>query len=105
MWADLRIRGFLEQVTLLRRTQRAAESTLPLRSGILVFDINTHALLGRLAVGLGSNYFNYPQNLVRFGTDGLAFITSTGQVYLVDISTIPLLATPIRNSSRGHLPG
>ena len=67
-------------------------------SGILLFDINTHALLGRLPVNLGSNSFNYPyfpQNLVRFGPDGLAFLSTNRQVYIVSISAIPLLPTPI----------
>jgi uncharacterized protein (TIGR03437 family) len=64
-------------------------------SGILVFDSDTYALIGRLPVNLGTNLFNDPKNLVRFGADGLAFLTSTGQVYLVSISAIPLLAQPI----------
>jgi len=63
-------------------------------SGILIFDINTRVLLGRLPINLGSNIFNSPQSLVRFGADGLAFLTTTGQVYLVSISAIPLLPTP-----------
>jgi len=63
-------------------------------SGILIFDINTRVLLARLPINLGSNIFNSPQSLVRFGADGLAFLTTTGQVYLVSISAIPLLPTP-----------
>ncbi len=62
-------------------------------SGILIFDINTRVLLARLPINLGSNIFNSPQSLVRFGSDGLAFLTATGQVYLVSISAIPLLPT------------
>ena len=63
-------------------------------SGILIFDINTRVLLARLPINLGSNIFNSPRSLVRFGTDGLAFLTATGQVYLVSISAIPLLPAP-----------
>jgi hypothetical protein len=64
-------------------------------SGILIFDINTRALLTRFPINLGStlNYPISPQSLVRFGTDGLAFLAG-GQVYLVRISAIPLLPTP-----------
>lgn len=64
-------------------------------SGILIFDSNTHALLARLPISLGPNIFNYPTNLVRFGADGLAFLTSSDEVYLVSISAIPGLAQPI----------
>jgi len=62
--------------------------------GILIFDINTRVLLARLPINLGPNVFNSPQSLVRFGADGLAFLTTTGQVYLVSISAIPLLPAP-----------
>jgi hypothetical protein len=64
-------------------------------SGILIFDIKTRALLAHLPLNFGSNISNYPQSLVRFGADGLALLTTTGQVYLVSISAIPLLPTPI----------
>jgi uncharacterized protein (TIGR03437 family) len=66
-------------------------------SGILVFDSNTYALLGRLPINLGSvlNYPNYPQSLVRFGADRLAFLTNTSQLYIVSISSIPLLGVPV----------
>lgn len=35
------------------------------------------------------------RSLVRYGADGLAFHTDTGEIYFVDISSIPLLETPI----------
>lgn len=69
-------------------------------SGILVFDINTRALLGRLPIDLGSNIFDSPKDLVRLGADGLAFVTATGRVYLVSISAIPLLPTPPASTSQ-----
>lgn len=64
-------------------------------SGILVFDSNTHDLLARLPISLGSNSDEYPTNLVKIGPNALAFLTNTGEVYLVDISSIPLLTTPV----------
>lgn len=62
-------------------------------SGILVFNTTTYALIGRLAINIGDQ--NYPMNLVRFGSDGLALLTNAGQVYVVSIASIPPLATPV----------
>ena len=64
-------------------------------SGILVFDATTFALIGRLPINFGVSIQNYPVNVVRFGSDALAFLTSAGQVYLVSIASIPRLATPV----------
>jgi uncharacterized protein (TIGR03437 family) len=61
-------------------------------SGILVFDATTYSLIGRLAIN--NVQFN-PLNLVRFGSDGLALLTSAGQVYIVSIASIPRLAMPV----------
>lgn len=62
-------------------------------SGILVFDAATYSLIGRLAIHGGVPF--YPSDLVRFGSDGLALLTSAGQVYLVSIASIPPVATPV----------
>jgi hypothetical protein len=56
--------------------------------GILVFDIKTHAVLARFPLNVAPDFQNYPTRLVRFGADGLACITSSGQLYLVSISAI-----------------
>ena len=61
-------------------------------SGILVFDINTYALLARLPI---TTSLSQQLSLVRFGTDGLAFVTASGQLYIVSISAIPLLPTQV----------
>ncbi len=61
------------------------------RSGILMFDLNSHSLLGRLPVNLQG----YGLSLLRFGADGLALLTDTGTLYLTSISSIPLLPAPI----------
>jgi len=59
-------------------------------SGILIFDSNSFALLGRLPLSLGSNTV-IPQALVRVGANDLALLNSNGQLYLVSIPAIPLL--------------
>lgn len=63
-------------------------------SGILAFDINSHALLGRIPMSLGSNLVS-PQALVRAGANSLALLTTAGQLYIVNISAIQLLSTPV----------
>lgn len=59
---------------------------------LMMFDSGTYAMLGSLSMG---NYNIAPLDLVRYGSDGLAFHTSDGQLYLVQISAIPLLANPV----------
>jgi hypothetical protein len=60
---------------------------------VSIFDISTRALLGWENISLDSGY-SMALSLVRFGSDGLAFHTNDGQLYLVKISSIPLLPTP-----------
>jgi uncharacterized protein (TIGR03437 family) len=64
-------------------------------SGILIFDINSHALLARFPIATIFADTEYGVSLVRFGSDGLAFHTSAGHLYLVSIASIPLLQTPV----------
>jgi DNA-binding beta-propeller fold protein YncE len=61
------------------------------QGGLLVFDLRSHALLGRLYLPLEQ----LPASLVKWGADGLAYDTREGELYLVRISAIPLLAEPI----------
>lgn len=60
---------------------------------LTIFDSGTYALLASWRVP--NSYRMEPMDLVRFGSDGLAFHTSDGHLYLVQISAIPLLAAPI----------
>jgi hypothetical protein len=67
-------------------------------SQILMFDINTRALLGMLTVPIGNTAM--PQTLVRFGDEGLALSTKdiwSGkiQIFLTRVSAIPLLPAPV----------
>jgi len=64
-------------------------------SGILVFDMHTFALLGRLPIKWNPVSQVSAPTLVRYGANGLAFLTPDGKVYLVDIAAIPLLPTPV----------
>ena len=61
---------------------------------LLVFDSHTYAMLASWTIPMAGQTAA-PQSLVRFGTDGLAFSSSDGHLYLVRISTIPLLAAPV----------
>jgi hypothetical protein len=68
------------------------------QSAILMYDIKTYALLGSLPVSL--YYSVAPQNLVRFGADGLAFSTrdvfsGSATIYFTKVSAIPLLGAPV----------
>ncbi len=58
---------------------------------ILMYDAKSHELLGKVTVPFPFAGYG---NLVRFGKDGLAFLSQTG-VGLASISAIPLLASPI----------
>jgi hypothetical protein len=59
---------------------------------LLMFDMKTYALLGAMAV---PTYNGEARSLVKWGPDGLAFHTSGGEIYLINISSIPLLEAPI----------
>lgn len=62
---------------------------------IFMFDINSYALLGSVTLpGSGSNPVA-PIGIARFGADGIAVATAAGQVFLVMIPAIPLLASPL----------
>jgi hypothetical protein len=59
---------------------------------VLVFDMNTYALLGSLDLpAVTSDYVN----LVKWSGDGLAFNTVFGDLYLIQISAIPLNPNPV----------
>jgi hypothetical protein len=62
-------------------------------SQIVIFDSQTYAMLASWAIP--NNYQTAALDLVRFGSDGLAFHTNDGRLFLVSISAIPLLATPV----------
>lgn len=64
-------------------------------SGVLIFDLRSYALVGRLPLNLNSVGGTVWTSLVRFGANGLAFLAPNGRVYLFDISAIPLLSTPV----------
>jgi hypothetical protein len=61
-------------------------------SQIMVFDSTTYDMIGSMSVGA---YNQQPLSLARYGSDGLAFHTSDGQIFFVQISAIPALAKPV----------
>jgi len=60
---------------------------------IMIYDSHSYAQLANWSIPNG--YQLVPADLVRFGSDGLAFHTSDRHLYLVKISAIPLLAAPV----------
>ena len=61
---------------------------------ILVFDMYSYAFLGSMSIPVDFFVDGDITSLVKYGPDGLAILTGTGYVYLVQISAIPTLATP-----------
>lgn len=59
---------------------------------VYMFDLSTRNVIGRTTINFGSDYL---PRMFRFGSDGLAFLTYTNDVYILRISSIPLLPTPI----------
>ena len=64
-------------------------------SQIAVFDMHTYAYLGSVTVPVKSYSYSGVQSMVKFGEDGLAYLTNDGEVYLTRISSIALLAAPV----------
>lgn len=58
--------------------------------GILVFDANTRALLARVSMSLGPTAFL--RDLVTFGTNGLALLTGTQELYFIDLAALPTIS-------------
>ncbi len=60
---------------------------------LFVFDTRTFAMVASQEIPIG--YGDWPIDLLRYGSDGLAFRTGEGFLYLVRISEIPLLPSPV----------
>jgi uncharacterized protein (TIGR03437 family) len=69
-----------------------------------IFDLHTHALLGSISLPLKSPYYSYLSSMVQYSSDGLALTTSDGQVFLVRVSAIPLLSSPVASPQPPSLP-
>lgn len=66
-------------------------------NGILMFDLRTQDLLGRLTIQLDEDT---PQSLARAGANTLAFHTLNHHLYLVNIAAIPVLPVPVPSPQR-----
>jgi uncharacterized protein (TIGR03437 family) len=60
-----------------------------------IFDLHTHAFLGSISLSLKSLDYSTLSSLVQYSSDGLALTTNDGEVFLVRISAIPLLSSPV----------
>lgn len=68
---------------------------------VLVFDMYTYALLGTMNLPpVTGNY----RSLVKWNDDGLAFNTDAGELYLIQISAIPINANAVVPPPVGVLP-
>lgn len=59
---------------------------------LAVYDSRTYNRIAGMWVG---DYSQTVGSLVRYGADGLAFHTSAGEIYLIHIPSIPMLAVPL----------
>ena len=63
-------------------------------NNLLIYDSHSYAKLADWPIP-GMSYQSGALDLVRYGTDGLAFRSGDGHLYLVQISAIPLLPKPV----------
>ena len=62
---------------------------------ILVFDMDTYAQIGSLSLPLRVTTHSKIINLVKFSDTGLAFHTPDNELFIVDVTQIPLRPVPI----------